>query len=210
MKRTLFAVSLTVFGVSNCFAQGQCYPKWYIGSTIYEQSNRSSLTQTFADTLVEASESIWLTVSSQLFCTGECSPLSPEKFMWIHNGDTVNAGHLLIEDTGLYIGTIRYSGCGPGMFRFNLRVGFKPSISTNAEKTISDFKIYPTISEGKYTIESSVELAKIQIRNSAGNLVFTKGHHETSIDLTHLPNGIYFYYVEDRLGHTMLGKIVKR
>jgi hypothetical protein len=192
-------------------AEGSCHPRWYIGQSIYGGNDTRASFSTNIDTVVRADESIWITVSSQLLCTGDCSLQYPETFTWIHNGDTANSTNYLVEDTGLYIGIIRYSSCVSGSYRIYLHVKQPAPIEpVMEENTESSIELYPTVSSGVYTIKSANELVKVEIRNSSGNLVFTSGHHISSVDITRLPEGVYFYYVEDKTRHVQRGKLVKR
>ena len=191
-------------------AQGQCLPRWYIGHTIVGGNDTRSSFTANADTII-AGDEIWLTISSQLICTGECSLQYPETFTWIHNGDTVSSANYLAEDTGLFIGIIRYSGCVSGVYRMNLHVHQAKAVEENtAQNSESTIEFYPTVSTGIFNVKSGIELTKVQIRNSSGNLVFNSDHGVSTVDISHLQEGLYFYYVEDKLRHVQRGKLFKR
>jgi hypothetical protein len=210
MKRSILIISFMAIAAGS-HSEGRCNPRWYIGQSIYGGNDTRASFTTSIDTTVAAGGSIWITVSSELLCTGNCSLQYPETFTWIHNGDTVSSANYLVEDTGLYTGIIRYSSCAAGTYRLHLRVRQPVSTEAEAEKNAeSNIEIYPTVSSGIYTFKSTDELTKVQIRNSAGNLVFSSDHPVSSVDITRLPEGLYFYYVEDKVRHVQRGKIVKR
>jgi hypothetical protein len=197
--------------IKNVSAQGRCYPKWYVGSNIYGGNDDCTCAVTNLDTLMEAGESIWITVSSQVFCDGECSMDYPETYTWTHKGETISSGNFLVEDTGTYTGIIKYASCGPGLFRMNLRVKFKPVPQvSDADNAAAELFIYPTLSTGVFNIKSGEELAKVQVRDCTGKLVFSDSKNVSMIDLSHLREGIYFYYLEDKSRHSRTGKLVKR
>jgi hypothetical protein len=212
MKRSILIALLAILvGSFGCYAEGRCIPRWYIGQSIINGNDTRSSYSVNADTTLASGESIWITVSSQLLCTGDCSLQYPEAFTWIHNGDTVISTNYLVEDTGLYIGIIRYSSCVAGTYRLHLRIKQEAAAETEQKKnTESTIEIFPTVSSGMYTIRSTNELSKVQVRNSAGNLVFSTDHHISSVDITHLSEGLYFYYIEDESRNIKRGKLVKR
>jgi hypothetical protein len=205
----ILLATLFFFSSGNALAQGRCYPKWYIGSNIYGGHHDCTCAQTTVDTLLDGDDGLWITLSSQLACSGDCSLEQPETYAWIHNSDTVESVNYLVEDTGTYIGIIKYSGCGPGTMRIRIHVGYNsPAAITELNKP--ELLIYPSISSGVFKIKSEHPLAKILIRDCSGKVVFSTYESAASIDITYLIDGIYFYYIEDKKQHAKSGKLVKR
>src|SRR3569832_978193 len=166
----------------NVRAEGHCYPKWYIGSNVYEGSDAG--TRMSVDTLVDAGESIWLTLSAQAYCDGECSMASPENYEWIHHGDTTASANFLVEDTGTYTGIIRYSSCGPGLFRISLHVKYSTLTAVSEEENAAaELYIYPTLSTGVFNIKSGEAVAKVQVRDCSGKVVFSDSKNISMIDI---------------------------
>lgn len=191
-------------------AQGSCYPRWYIGSNTYGGNEFTRAVMTL-DTVVGAEESLWITLSSQVLCEDECSMEAPPRFEWMHNGESVSSENYLVEDTGIYTGSIKYAGCGPGYFKITLHVRYKTApVISDADNAAAELYLYPTLSTGVFNIKSGEALARIIIRDCSGNVVFSESKNISMIDISHLKEGVYFYYLEDKSRHAKVGKIVKR
>jgi hypothetical protein len=191
-------------------AQGNCYPRWYIGSNTYggNEFTRAAMT---LDTVIDAEESLWITLSSQVLCENECSMEAPPVFAWTHNGESVSSENYLVEDTGTYIGSIKYAACGPGYFRITLHIRYKAApVVSDVDNAVAELYLYPTLSTGVFNIKAGEALTKIQIRDCSGNIVYSESKNISMIDISHLKEGVYFYYLEDRSRHSRVGKLVKR
>jgi len=83
------------------------------------------------------------------------------------------------------------------------------SISDNP---IPQFLIVPTLVESTFTVHSvsNIEIQKITIYNIYGQITYSTNRHQTKIDVSHLPAGVYFVSLEDTVHRITTIKIVKR
>ena len=84
----------------------------------------------------------------------------------------------------------------------------KSKIILVEQKTKNKVQIYPSVTNGFLTIE---HVQFFEIINSVGQMVLSeKAFYQSSVNIYHLPNGIYFVKGMDTEGSVFFQKIVKQ
>ncbi|MEO8760250.1 MAG: PHB depolymerase family esterase [Bacteroidia bacterium] len=97
--------------------------------------------------------------------------------------------------------------CKVGPFNLYVNVGSTTGINANTENGI---KIYPNPSNGILNINSQKNIKTIKVLNLLGEVVYSKetNDKENSINLKHLPTGIYFIFIQDEDNSFISKKII--
>lgn len=108
--------------------------------------------------------------------------------------------------TNLYIGKLRFN-YGDSMVFIIIKSG-----SITGSQIINQTKtslLYPSPSNGILYVKGG-KLNEISVFNTLGKLIYQQLNISTNIDLTFLPNGIYFIYYEDKNNKYNYQKIIIR
>jgi hypothetical protein len=181
---------------------------FYIGSNVYSQRTPETLYTFHLDTLVADEQSISIALAYSIYWgDGFESWDHMTSFSWYMNDVLVsNDSEYVATDTGNYKGVFinLYSDT---LYAY-LHIGYDNATSVK-EITNSSFSMYPSISTGVFSLKTKTPLTKIIITDATGKTVFTSTQNLPFIDISNLPEGIYFYYVEDKSLQVYRGRLVK-
>lgn len=142
-----------------------------------------------------------ITVSGSVLSTGSYS-----SYQWNHNGShitgAVNAAYTMTLNTGDYTVTVTDANDCSGT-----SAPYSPALSIN-DKEKQGIKVYPNPVRDILLVESPVPV-NISIRSIDGRLA-AEYDNATSIDVSHLPAGIYTLHFTDLKGrYISTGKMIK-
>ena len=116
-------------------------------------------------------------------------------YQWINcNGNIAVSGQINQSFTattnGNYAVIITKNGCSDTSSCYSINI-----VGLNENNPLTTLHVFPNPSNGKFTIETAkVENSKIEIYNMMGELFFQSEilNHNTDVDISHQPKGIYF------------------
>jgi hypothetical protein len=205
----LAAVSLLSFS-NSVFAKCYYNADFYLDESHYHHDYNWNVSFNI-DTLIEQSEAISISVNYYYTEAGNLCDYDnnyPAAYEWKKNGTVVsNSQVYTITDTGFYESRLTMMS-GVSKYAY-LHVGYSNVTSVNELNTDTKFSFYPSHSSGIFQIKSEQSLSKILISDNVGRQVFNTSENLSSINISGLPVGVYFYYVEDKSGQAYRGRIIK-
>jgi hypothetical protein len=207
MKTLTLLAGISFLSFSNS-AFAKCYRNndFYVGASHYHASGSSF---TFhLDTLLDQSEEISIDVRFHYEEAGKTCYDYPISYQWKKNEIVVSTSEIYtVMDTGMYESRLIMQS---GAYKYAyLHIGYLEITSVNELNTETKFSFYPSHSSGIFQIKSEQAVSKILISDNMGRLVFNTSENLSSINISGLPGGVYFYYVEDKFNRAYKGRIIK-
>lgn len=136
---------------------------------------------------------------------------SASTYQWYKNGQLIsnaNTQNYTPTDSGVYVVRITDSiGC---VYRYAVGFKYNTTVSTGISTVIGDneISIYPNPTEGlvKVMLTNALKISDISILNMQGQVVMSTSN-QTEIDLSNIPNGIYFIQIKDQYNRSLIKKL---
>jgi hypothetical protein len=209
----LLACSL-LFCSSHTAAKCYTYNDLYVGSSIYHSTN---YTYTYnLDTSFSTDDQINLAIHYYYSRQGEYCYEGIVSQTWYKNGAPVSDSAMYtVTDTGMYQGEFLILQNNNG-FPINftkyvyLHIGYYDVTAVSGINSGAImFAVLPSVQNGVFKVQSSTPLKTIVIGDAAGRIVLMATENLSSLDISRLPSGIYFYYAEDKSLRIFRGRIAK-
>ena len=216
MKKITLLLGISLFCLNSSVlskCNEDCYV--YVGDQYY-WPNTGNYSFTL-DTIINSDRIISIPVRYYYFETGSDCWVNVASYAWYKNGNFIsNSSTYTVTDTGYYVGvfpildsSLNSCNCIIDTYYVYLRISEFVTTSVGQINTSPTFFITPSLSSGTYSIKSQTPLTQIQITDAAGKTVFASSQNISSLDLSALRSGIYFYYVEDKSLRVYRGKLIK-
>jgi hypothetical protein len=166
--------------------------------------------------LVLATASVYLPTVKQPLAQGKVYMYTRTNNTWTHQAGLLasNGGANDIFGSSVSLsnnGNVALVGA-PGEFRYSKSYIFTRSTTGTAEKTASKIVIFPSIVSDELTIQydATITISSVHITNTIGQTVLVqKNLDHNTLNIQHLPRGIYLVSVQNTEGGITTGKIVK-
>jgi hypothetical protein len=204
----LAGIFLLSFSSSDVLAKCYLQQTFYIGDSQYHSYQSTSYTF-HLDTSVSSSQVISIPIHYYgAYVSVDGCDEWVISYSWKKNGVFVSTAQIYtVTDTGFYEGQFSFSG--GSQKSATLHVGHLVVTSINELNTDTKFSFYPSHSSGIFQIKSEQALTNIMISDNMGREVFNTSENLSSINISGLPKGVYFYYVEDKFNRAYKGRIIK-
>jgi hypothetical protein len=208
MKQITLIISVLFLLASD--VSGKCYRRhdFYVGAASYWSDNSSFVFN--LDTAIDFSGEFSMNVRYEYSEQGKTCYNTPTAYQWKKNNVIVSTSQIYtITDTGFYEARLTMMD-GGDKFAY-LHVGSSEVTSVNEiTQASTHFSFTPSSSTGIFKIETARPLSKVFISDNLGRVVFTSSENISSVDLSAVRNGVYFYYAEDKEGAVFRGRVVKQ